>query len=244
RDGDEYVLSGTKFWITNARFADPLPVLATVEPGSGHRGLCVFLVPGDAEGLTVSRDLGKLGYKGPESCEVVLDQVRVPAAELLGGEEGQGFVQVVNALGVGRLNIAGRAVGVAQESYDRALEYSRQREAFGRPISGFQAVQLKLADMATAVQTARLITWWAAWRADRGERPDVEAGMAKYHASEVALQLALESMRIHGGAGYSTELEVERLYRDAPLMAIGEGTNDILRTLIAKGLVSGRAVIG
>lgn len=244
RDGDHYVLSGTKFWITNARHADPLPVLATVDPGSGHRGLCVFLVPGDAPGLTISRDLGKLGYKGPESCEVVLEEVRVAADDLLGGEEGQGFVQVVNALGVGRLNIAGRAVGVAQEAYDRALAYSREREAFGRPIAQFQAVQLKLADMATAVQTARLITWWAAWRADRGERPDVEAGMAKYHASEVALDLVLESMRIHGGAGYSTELEVERLYRDAPLMAIGEGTNDILRTLIAKGLVDGRAVIG
>lgn len=244
RDGDEYVVSGTKFWITNARFADPLPVLATVEPGSGHRGLCVFLVPGDAPGLTVSRDIGKLGYKGPESCEVLLDDVRVPATELLGGEEGQGFVQVVNALGVGRLNIAGRGVGVAQEAYDRALAYTKERHAFGRPISGFQAVQLKLADMAIDVQTARVLTWWAAWRADRGERPDVEAAMAKVHASEVALRTALDAMRLHGGAGYSTELEIERLYRDAPLMAIGEGTNDILRTLIAKGLVDGRGTVG
>jgi alkylation response protein AidB-like acyl-CoA dehydrogenase len=248
RDGDDYVLTGTKFWITNARFADPLPVLATVEPGSGHRGLCVFLVPGDAEGLSVSRDIGKLGYKGPESCEVALDAVRVPVGELLGGEEGKGFLQVVGALAIGRLNIAGRAVGVAQDAYDRALAYSRQRHAFGQPIADFQAIQLKIADMATAVQGARLLTWWAAWSAERadasGARADVAAGMAKYHASEVALSVVLESMRVHGGAGYSTELEVERLYRDAPLMAIGEGTNDILRTLIAKGLVAGRTVIG
>ncbi|HSJ28072.1 MAG TPA: acyl-CoA dehydrogenase family protein [Acidimicrobiia bacterium] len=248
RDGEGYVLNGTKFWITNARFADPLPVLATVDPGTGHRGLCVFLVPGDAEGLEVARDIAKLGYRGPESCEVVLRDVWVSRDDLLGGEEGRGFVQVVNALGVGRLNIAGRAVGVAQDAYDRALAYSRERHAFGRPISGFQAIQLKLAEMAIAIQSARLLTWWAADALQRAvtedRRADVEAGMAKYFASETALKVALESLRVHGGAGYAQETEIERLYRDAPLMAIGEGTNEVLLTLIAKGLVEGRVKIG
>lgn len=248
RDGDDYVLNGTKFWITNARFADPLPVLATVEPGTGHRGLCVFLVPGDADGLEVTRDIAKLGYRGPESCEVVLRDVRVSRDDLLGGEERRGFLQVVSALGIGRLNIAGRAVGVAQDAYDRALAYSRERHAFGRPISDFQAIQLKLAEMATSLQSARLLTWWAANAVQRADaenrRADVEAGMAKYYASEVALSVALESLRIHGGAGYAKETEIERLYRDAPLMAIGEGTNEVLRTLIAKGLVEGRVTIG
>lgn len=248
REGDGYVLNGTKFWITNARFADPLPVLATVEPGSGHGGLCVFLVPGDADGLEIARDIAKLGYRGPESCEVVLQNVYVSRDDLLGGEEGKGFLQVVNALGIGRLNIAGRAVGVAQDAYDRALAYSRDRHAFGRPISDFQAIQLKLAEMATSLQSARLLTWWAATAVQRAHsedrRADVEAGMAKYYASEVALSVALESLRIHGGAGYAQETEVERLYRDAPLMAIGEGTNEVLRTLIAKGLINGRTTIG
>ena len=248
RDGDGYILNGTKFWITNARFADPLPVLATVDLGSGHRGLCVFLVPGDADGLEVARDIAKLGYRGPESCEVVLDDVRVSRDDLLGGEEGKGFFQVVNALGVGRLNIAGRAVGVAQDAYDRALAYGRERHAFGQPIANFQAIQLKLAEMATSIQSARLLTWWAADALERAVsaegRADVQAGMAKYFASETALKVALESLRIHGGAGYAQEAEIERLYRDAPLMAIGEGTNEVLLTLIAKGLVDGRVKIG
>jgi alkylation response protein AidB-like acyl-CoA dehydrogenase len=240
RDGDEWVIRGTKYWITNARYADPLPVLVKTDPAASprHRGMSVFLVPATSPGFSVQRDLPKLGYKGPESCEVSLDDVRVPADALLGEVEGKGMQQVLGALQYGRINIAARSVGVSQRAYDEALAYSQQRQAFGQPISGFQAVQLKLADMATEIQAARLLTWWAADRAWRQARSDVETGMAKLFASEVALRTTLESMRVHGGAGYSTEMEIERLYRDAPLLAIGEGTNDILRTVIAKGLLA------
>jgi alkylation response protein AidB-like acyl-CoA dehydrogenase len=240
RDGDEWVIRGTKYWITNARYADPLPVLVKTDPEASprHRGMSVFLVPADVAGFTVQRDLPKLGYKGTESCEVVLDDVRVPADSLLGGVEGRGMQQVLGALQYGRINIAARSVGVSQRAYEEALSYSQQRQAFGQPISGFQAVQLKLADMHTEIQAARLLTWWAADRAYRQDRSDLETGMAKLFASEVALRTTLESMRIHGGAGYSTEMEIERLYRDAPLLAIGEGTNDILRTVIARNLLS------
>jgi alkylation response protein AidB-like acyl-CoA dehydrogenase len=225
-------------WITNARHADPLPVLCVTDPTASprHRGISVLMVEAGTPGFTVGRDLGKLGYRGTESCEVHFDQARVPAANLLGGVEGEGFKQVVSALEIGRLNIAGRSVGIAQAAYEAALRYSRERHAFGQPIGEFQAVQLKLADMATQIQAARLLTWWAAARKDAGRRADTETAMAKLFASEVALSSALESMRIHGGYGYSTEFEVERLYRDAPLMAIGEGTNDIMRILIARAL--------
>ena len=240
RDGDDYVIRGTKFWITNARYANPIPVLVKTDPEANprHRGMSMLLVEAGTEGLTISRDIGKLGYKGPESCEVVFDDVRVPATNLLGGVEGRGLQQALSALEVGRINVAARAVGVAQAAYDAALRYSKQREAFGQPISEFQAVQLKLADMATGVNAARLLTWWAASELDRGNRADLQASMAKLFASEVALKSSLESLRVHGGAGYSTEFDVERLYRDAPLMAIGEGTNDILRLLIARQLLA------
>jgi alkylation response protein AidB-like acyl-CoA dehydrogenase len=236
--GDAYVLTGTKMWITNARHADPLPVLCVTDSGTAprHKGLSVLLVEAGTPGFTVGRDLGKLGYKGPESCEVHFEEARVPAANLLGGREGEGFKQVVSALEIGRLNIAGRSIGIAQAACDAAVRYSRERRAFGQPIGEFQAVQLKLADMATQIQAARLLTWWAAVRKDRGERTDRETAMAKLFASEVALRASLDSIRIHGGYGYSTEFEVERLYRDAPLMAIGEGTNDIMRVLIARNL--------
>ena len=239
RDGDEYVIRGTKTWITNARFANPLPVLVKTDPDAEprHRGMSVLMVEAGTPGLEVLRDLGKLGYKGPESCEVVLDDVRVPADDLLGGQEGLGFKQVMSGLEVGRINIAARGVGVSQAAFDAALEYSQQREAFGQPIGEFQAIQLKLADMATEIEAARLLTRWAANRIDQGLRADVEAGMAKLFGSEVAIKASLESMRIHGSYGYSTEMEIERLYRDAPLMAIGEGTNEIQRTIIAKGLL-------
>jgi alkylation response protein AidB-like acyl-CoA dehydrogenase len=238
RDGDEYVVTGTKTWITNARHADPLPVLVKTDPGATPtpRGMSMLLVAAGIPGVTVTRDLGKLGYKGPETCEVVFDEARVPVEDLLGGEEGRGMAQAISGLQTGRVNIAARAVGVAHRALEEALAYSGQRHAFGRPIGEFQAVQLKLADMATKVRAARQLTWWAAARLDRGDDAATESAMAKLFASEVALEASLESMRIHGGYGYSTELEVERLYRDAPLMAIGEGTNDILRTVIAKGL--------
>jgi alkylation response protein AidB-like acyl-CoA dehydrogenase len=239
RDGDHYVVRGTKMWITNARHANPLPVLVKTDPNAQprHRGMSILLVEQGLPGYEVTRDLGKLGYKGPETCEVVLDDVRVPVDCLLGGVEGRGLQQALSALECGRINIAARAVGVASESTDAALRYTNQREAFGQPISQFQAVQLKLADMATSVQAARLMTYWAASKLDSGERADVETGMAKLFASEVAVTCSLDSMRLHGAYGYSTELDIERLYRDAPLMAIGEGTNDILRTVIARGLL-------
>lgn len=241
RDGDAYVVNGTKMWITNARHAGIMPVLVKTDPQAvpAHAGMSVLVVDASSDGYTVSRDIGKLGYKGTESCEVILSDVRVPAADLLGGTEGRGLQQVLSGLEVGRINVAARSVGIAQAALDRALAYAGQREAFGRPIADFQAVQLKLADMATQVRAARLLTWWAAWRADQGHRSDTETGMAKLFASEVAITASLECMRIHGGYGYSTEFDVERLYRDAPLMAIGEGTNDILRTVIAKGLRAG-----
>ncbi|GAB3900769.1 acyl-CoA dehydrogenase family protein [Microbispora bryophytorum] len=244
RDGDHYVVTGTKTWITNARHADPLPVLVkTSIETPAHRGMSVLLVDAASEGLTVSRDLPKLGYKGTETCEVVLDGVRVPASRLLGGAEGRGMQQVLSALELGRLNIAARAVGVAQCAYDAALGYARERHAFGQPIAGFQAIQLKLADMATDIQAARLMTYWAAVRSEAGPVRS-EAAMAKYFASETALRTTMEAMRIHGGYGYSQEFVVERLYRDAPLMAIGEGTNDVQRLIIAKALVEGDATLG
>ncbi|MEV0994213.1 acyl-CoA dehydrogenase family protein [Nonomuraea sp. NPDC050202] len=245
RDGDHYVVTGTKTWITNARHADPLPVLvktSITEPA--HKGMSVLLVDPSSPGFSVSRDLPKLGYKGTETCEVVLDEVRVPLACLLGGVEGRGMQQVLGGLELGRVNIAARAVGVAQAAYDAALGYARERTAFGQAIADFQAIQLKLADMATEIQAARLLTYWAASQADGGRRVDMEAGMAKYFASEVALKASLESMRIHGGYGYSQEYVVERLYRDAPLMAIGEGTNDVQRMVIARALVSGKGKVG
>ncbi|MBX6383579.1 MAG: acyl-CoA dehydrogenase family protein [Microbispora sp.] len=244
RDGDHYVVTGTKTWITNARHADPLPVLVkTSIETPAHRGMSVLLVDAGSEGLTIGRDLPKLGYKGTETCEVVLDGVRVPASRLLGGVEGRGMQQVLSALELGRINIAARAVGVAQCAYDAALGYARERHAFGQPIAGFQAIQLKLADMATEIQAARLMTYWAAVRSEAGPVRS-EAAMAKYFASEVALRATMEAMRIHGAYGYSQEFVIERLYRDAPLMAIGEGTNDVQRLIIAKALIEGDATLG
>jgi len=232
-------VNGAKTWITNARHADPLPVLVKTDPSAQprHRGMSVLMIEQGTPGFTVGNDLDKLGYKGPESSEVFLSDCSVPVENLLGGEEGHGLQQALSALEFGRVNIAGRAVGVAQASLDRALAYARERHAFGRPIAEFQAIQLKLADMATEVQAARLLTWWAASALDSGRRADLETGMAKLYASEVCIKASLEAMRIHGGYGYSTEYEIERFYRDAPLMAIGEGTNDILRTVIARQLV-------
>lgn len=245
-DGDHYIVNGTKTWITNARHADPLPVMVKTDPQADprHKGMSILLIDADTPGFQVLRDIGKLGYKGPESCEVVIDNARVPVENLLGGVEGRGMQQALPALESGRINIAARAVGIAQAAYDAALDYSRERKAFGQPISDFQAIQLKLADIATNLQAARLLTYWAASEQNAGKRADMQSGMAKYFASEVAINASLEAMRIHGGYGYSTEYVVERLYRDAPLMAIGEGTNDILRMIIAKSLISGRDSIG
>lgn len=243
RDGGHYVIDGRKTWITNARHAGPLPVLVKTDPSASpvHRGMSVLLVE---DGFEVLRDLPKLGYKGTESCEIVFDGVRVPAGNLLGGAEGRGMQQVLSGLETGRINVAARSLGIAQAAYDEALRYAARREAFGRPIQDFQAIQLKIADMAIKVQAARLLVYWAASRADAGDRVDMQAGMAKTFASEAAIDCALASMQVHGGYGYSKEFTVERLYRDAPLMSIGEGTNDIMRTVIAKALTSGQETVG
>lgn len=245
-DGDHYIVNGSKTWITNARHADPLPIMVKTDPQADprHKGMSILLMDADTPGYEVLRDIGKLGYKGPESCEVVMKDARVPVANLLGGVEGRGMQQALPALESGRVNIAARSVGIAQAAYDAALDYARERTAFGKPIADFQAIQLKIADIATELQAARLMTYWAASEQAGGRRADMQSGMAKYFSSEVAIKASLEAMRIHGGYGYSTEYVVERLYRDAPLMAIGEGTNDIMRMVIAKSLVSGRDSIG
>ncbi len=244
-DGDHYIVTGTKMWITNARHADPLPVLVKTDPTTtpAHKGMSVLLVDADTPGFEVTKDIDKLGYKGTESCEVVLDGARVPAANLLGGVEGRGLQQVLSGLEWGRVNIAARSVGIAQRAYDEALGYAGQRRAFGKTINSFQSIQLQLASMATTLQAARLITYWAADALSRG-RADAQTGMAKIFASDTALQSAIDAMKVHGGYGYSTEFEVERLYRDAILMSIGEGTNDVLRTVVARSLVRGDTRIG
>ncbi|HEV7761176.1 MAG TPA: acyl-CoA dehydrogenase family protein [Acidimicrobiales bacterium] len=237
-DGDEYVLDGTKMWVTNGERAG-MVALAAKTP----EGITCFVVekePGRSfGGISVSKTIGKLGYKGLETVEMVYDGHRVPASAVLGGPAGlgKGLQYVLGSLEVGRVNIAARSVGVARAAFDAAMSYSHERETFGVPINQHQAIQFKLADMATRLEAAKLLTRSAAEKLDAGERADVEAGMAKLFASETALELSTEAMRIHGGYGYTTELPVERYYRDAPLMIIGEGTNEIQRVVIARGLL-------
>jgi len=244
-DDQHYVVNGAKMWITNARYADPLPVLVKTDPSASpaHRGMSVLLIEADTPGYEVTKDIPKLGYKGTESCEISLTDVRVPVSQLVGGVEGRGMQQVLSALEWGRVNIAARSVGIAQRAHDEALAYAQQRKAFGQPIADFQAIQLKLGELGTQVQAARLMAYWAA-DAVRSGRADGATGMAKIFCSEVALQAAIDSMKVHGGYGYSTEFEVERLYRDSILMSIGEGTNDILRTVVAKSLIKGETRVG
>jgi alkylation response protein AidB-like acyl-CoA dehydrogenase len=241
RDGDEFVVNGTKMWVTNGERAGLVALAARTE-----EGISCFIVekePGPRfGGINVSRNIGKLGYKGIETVEMQYDDHRVPADALL-GDPGRGLGYILGALEVGRINIAARAVGVARAAFDAALSYARERRTMGKPIGEHQAIQMKLADMATKLEAARLLTKSAAERKQAGERADVEAGMAKLFASEAALDIATEAMRIHGGVGYTTELPVERYYRDAPLMIIGEGTNEIQRLVIARGLLA-RAAAG
>ena len=237
-DGDEYVVNGTKMWVTNGERAG-LVALAARTP----EGITCFIVekePGASfEGIGVSRHIEKLGYKGIETVEMTYTDHRVPAANVLGGDEGlgRGLHFILSALELGRINIAARAVGVGRAAYDAAFAYAQQRETFGVPIAKHQAIQFKLADMATKLEASRLLVKSAAEKFDRGERADVEAGMAKLFASESAFEIATEAMRVHGGYGYTTEFPVERYYRDAPLMIIGEGTNEIQRIVIARGLL-------
>jgi butyryl-CoA dehydrogenase len=237
-DGDEYVVNGTKMWVTNGERAG-LVALAARTP----EGITCFIVekePGASfEGIGVSRHIEKLGYKGIETVEMTYTDHRVPAANVLGGDEGlgRGLHFILSSLELGRINIAARAVGVGRAAYDAAFAYAQQRETFGVPIAKHQAIQFKLADMATKLEASRLLVKSAAEKFDRGERADVEAGMAKLFASESAFEIATEAMRVHGGYGYTTEFPVERYYRDAPLMIIGEGTNEIQRIVIARGLL-------
>jgi alkylation response protein AidB-like acyl-CoA dehydrogenase len=238
RDGDHYVLNGTKTWISNGIHGACFAVLAKTDPEAQprHKGMSMFLCE-KGKGFSVSRKLEKLGYKGIDSAELVFDDYRVPAANLIGGEEGRGFQQAVGGLELGRINVAARGVGIAAAALAEALKYSQQRHTFGKPICEHQAIQLKLGEMATRVEAARLLVRNAAEIYDRGERCDMEAGMAKYFATEAAFENAHEALRIHGGYGYSKEFAVERLYRDAPLLCIGEGTNEMQRIIIAKQLV-------
>jgi alkylation response protein AidB-like acyl-CoA dehydrogenase len=238
RDGDEYVVNGAKTWITNARRAGLVAVLCKTDPAAvpPHKGVSILLAE-HGPGFSVSRDLPKLGYKGVESCELAFDNFRVPAANLLGGTEGQGFAQMMRGLEIGRIQVASRALGVGQAALEDSLNYAQQREAFGKPIWEHESVGNYLADMATKLEAARQLTRYAARRYDSGDRADMEAGMAKLFASETAMEIALDAVRIHGGYGYSTEFDVERYFRDAPLMIVGEGTNEIQRNLIARQLV-------
>ena len=239
RDGEEYRLNGTKMFITNGRYGDTFCLLARTDKSAEpkHKGISCFVVEKGGPGFTVGRDLDKLGYRGLDTCELIFDDYPIPADNLVGGEEGRGFAQVMSGLETGRINVAARAVGVAQAAFDASIRYAQQRETFGVPISQHQAIQLKLADMATKIQAARLLTYDAAAKKDRGERLDLEAGMAKLFASEVCQEVTLEALRIHGGVGYIKDSPVERYYRDAPLMIIGEGTNEVLRLLIARQLL-------
>ena len=239
RRGDHYVVNGSKMFITNARTATIYSLVAKTDPSADppYRGISLFAAEKDAPGVTVGRQLDKLGYKGIETCEVSFEDFRVPAANLIGGAEGRGFTQVMSGLEVGRINIAARAVGVAQAAFEDAIRYAQERRTFGKPICEHQAIQLKLADMATKIEAARLLTRQAAGMKDRGERVDLQAGMAKLFASETCQEVSLEAMRILGGYGYVKEFAVERYYRDAPLMIIGEGTNEIQRLVIARSLV-------
>ncbi|HEY6933118.1 MAG TPA: acyl-CoA dehydrogenase family protein [Marmoricola sp.] len=238
RDGDAYVVNGSKMWITNARRSGLVALLCKTDPQAqpAHRGISILLVEKGA-GFSVSRDLSKLGYKGVETCELSFDAMRVPSAQLLGGEEGKGFAQMMRGLEVGRLQVAARALGVGRAALEDSLAYAQQRESFGRPIWKHQSVGNYLADMATKLEAARQLTLFAARRAESSERADMEAGMAKLFASETAMEIALDAVRIHGGYGYSTEFDVERYFRDAPLMIVGEGTNEIQRNVIARQLV-------
>lgn len=239
-DGNELVINGAKTWISNARRSGLIALLCKTDPQASprHKGISVVLVESRADGLTVSRDLPKLGYKGVESCELVFSDCRVPASAILGGEPGKGFAQMMKGLETGRIQVASRALGVATAALEDALAYAQERESFGQPIWKHQSIGNYLADMATKLTAARQLTRYAAERYDSGERADMEAGMAKLFASEVAMEIALDAVRIHGGYGYSTEFDVERYFRDAPLMIVGEGTNEIQRNVIAGQLVA------
>jgi len=238
RDGEEYVINGTKQFITNGRNGDVFLLLAKTDMNTDppHKGITGFIAE-KGPGFTAGKDFKKLGYRGVDTSELIFDDYRISTNEVLGNEEGQGFYQAMDALETGRINVAARAVGVADAAFEAAIKYAQQRETFGRPISSRQSIQNILADMATKIHAARLMTRDAAERKQNGERVDEQAGMAKLYASEICAEVTLDAMRIHGGAGFMKDSPIERYYRDAPLMIIGEGTNEIQRLIIAKNLL-------
>ena len=238
RVGDDYVVNGRKTWISNSLYGNCLALLVKTDPRATprHKGMSL-LIAEKGPGFTVNRKLEKLGYKGIDTCELSFDEYRVPVDRLIGGVEGRGLQQILNGLELGRINVAARGVGIAHAALKEAVTYSQIRKTFGKPICEHQAIQLKLGDMATRLEAARLLTYRAAEAYDRGERCDMEAGMAKLFATEAGVENSLEAMRIHGAYGYSKEFSIERLYRDAPLLVIGEGTNEMQRIIIAKQLI-------
>jgi len=244
RDGDRYLVNGVKFWITNGRHGNTFLLLAKTDPDAQppHSGISAFIIEKGAPGFTVSRDVKKLGYKGIETCELVFENFPVPAADLVGGREGAGFRMVMSGLEGGRINVAARAVGVMRAAFEDSIRYAQIRRTFGKPIAEHQLIQSKLALMATDIEAARMLVIRAALLKDRGERSDLESAMAKLFATQACARHTLEAIHIHGGYGYTTEFDVERYYRDAPLMTVGEGTNEILQTVIARNLVKRHAI--
>jgi alkylation response protein AidB-like acyl-CoA dehydrogenase len=240
REGDRYLITGSKMWVTNGRHGDIFLLLAKTDIGARppHRGMTAFVIEKGAPGLTVGRDIDKLGYKSVETCELHFENFPVPVSSLIGDDgEGHGFQQVMTGLEAERINVAARGLGLARAAFEEAIAYAQQRQTFGRPIAQHQSIQIKLADMATQIEASRLLIYSAAAKKDRGERCDLEAGMAKLFATEAAADVALEAMRILGGNGYSKDFSVERIYRDAPLLLIGGGTNELQRLIIARKLL-------
>ena len=238
KDGNEYVINGTKMFITNARYGNTFALMAKTDKviRPAHKGISMFLVE-KGPGFNVVRDLDKIGYKGLKTCELFFEDCRVPEENLVGGIEGKGFYQLLSAMEVGRINVAARGLGIARAAFEDSIAYAQQRIQFGKPISEYQSIQIKLADMATKIEASSLLIMNAAKKKDSGERADLEAGMAKLFATETGLEASVEAMRIHGGYGYTKDLNIERYYRDAPLMCIGEGTNELQRIIIARQLV-------
>jgi alkylation response protein AidB-like acyl-CoA dehydrogenase len=239
RTPDGYVINGSKMWITNGRYGNTFVLAAKTDLKAEppYQGISAFIIE-KGPGFYVTRDIDKLGYKGVETCELAFDNFFVPAGNLIGGSEGSGFKHIMTGLESERLNVAARGVGLARAAFEDAIQYSQQRHTFGKPICEHQTIQIKLADMGTKIEAARLLVRSAAEKKDRGERCDLEVGMAKLFATEAAQEIALEALRIFGGAGYSTDHRVERYYRDAPLLIVGGGTNELQRLIIAKGLVA------
>jgi alkylation response protein AidB-like acyl-CoA dehydrogenase len=237
--GDYYVINGSKMWITNARYGNTFILAAKTDTQiqPRYKGISLFIIQKGEPGFIVQKDIDKLGYKGVKTCELTFENFKVPSNQLLGGEEGKGFKQVLGGLELGRVNVAARGLGLARAAFEDSIKYAQERKTFGVPICEHQAIQLKLGEMGTKLEAARLLTLSAATKLASGERCDLEAGMAKLFATEVGFELSVEAMRIHGAYGYTKEFNIERYYRDSPLLLIGEGTNEMQRIIISKGLV-------